>query len=171
MSTEKAVPSVFFAELDAILDTRMGTILRIDPNATERVIKAGYLTRDRDLFPGIDKAKFQELYKERNKKTLQASVVTPILSYAKDFCKQTYEGNIKTPFLKEPKVIINLYPYQLDEAEKELLMKAIKIKTGKFSKVEFVSMSNDEITPNYLKRHTSIIVLYDPFEWLEVHSI
>lgn len=166
----KAAPSLFFTELDAILDTRMGTLLRLDLNGIGRFIKAGYFSRDRDLFPGIDPKQFKELYQNRDKKTLQASMMTPLLSYIKDFCQQTYEGNIKTPFLKEPQVVVNLHPYRLTKEEEELLLNAIQYRIGRISKASFVNMTYEEITPNYLKKETSIIALYDPFEWLEHHS-
>lgn len=170
MAKEKPVSSLFFTELDAILDTRMGTLLQIDPDCVQRVIENGYFTRDRDLFFEIDSKQFQERYKTRDKKTLQASVMTPMLSYIKDFCKHTYEGNIKTPYLKQPIVRVNTYPYQLSDKEKALLLNAIKFRLGNIPPVEFVHLTYEQITPSYLKQDTSIIALYDPFEWLEVHS-
>jgi len=167
---EKVLPSVFFTELDAIIDTRMGTLMRIDPNRLEDYIKGGYFTRDRDVFKGVDQNKFQELYKNRDKLTLQASMMTPIVNYIRDFCQRTYEGNIKTPFLREPRIVVNLYPYQLTEDEKELLKKGLQIRTGKITKIEFVYMKYEDISPGYLKQETSVIAIYDPYEWLETHS-
>jgi|ERR1700752_471690 len=171
MTVDKGVKtSTFFAELDVILDTRMGTLLNIDPDGAERLIKTGYFTRDRDLFYGIDPMVFQEAYKNRDKKTLQGSVMTPMLNFIRDFCRHTYEGNIKTPFIKEPKIVINTHPYQLLSEDLSLLQKAIFYKTGQITPIEMVDMSYEEITPTYLKQETSVISIYDPFEWLEIHS-
>lgn len=171
MSKEKVLPSIFFTELDAILDTRMGTILRIDSRSVERIIKSGYFHRDRDRFIGINDSKFKELYKNRDKETLKASMMTPIVGFMRDFCKRTYEGNIETPFLKEPRIIVNTYPYKLTKEEKDILLSGIQYKIGRISHAELTYMSYDQITPKYLKQETSIIALYDPYQWLENHSV
>lgn len=167
---EKAPITYFFTELDAILDTRMGTLLHIDPQCTERVLKGGYLTRDRDVFPDIDRQVFKNRYSKRDQYTLRTSMLTPIVGYLNDFVRYTFEMHIKTPISKEPRIMINTYPYKLTKQEIDMIMAAIYASIGRMAIVEPVYMTYEQITPSFLKSNTSIIALYDPYEWLEVHS-
>lgn len=164
------VEAVFFTELDAILDTRMGTIMKVDPDLVPGVIKGGYLSRDRDLFTGVDREKFKELYKTRDKETLMVSCQTPVVWFMRDFGHSIYEQNINTPFLRNPSIVINTYPYQLTEEEKETIKLGIKIKTKHIDKIDLVYMEYKDLTPKYFKKHLHVVWLYEPITWLNIHA-
>lgn len=171
MADIKVKVSRFFTDLDCILDTRMGTLLLMDPECTERVTKSGYFDRDRDLFDGINREKFKVKYQKRNKQTLGASIMTPVIGLIREYCKQVYEQNAKSPFVQEPRLVINTYPYELTDDEKHKLMIGIQYRTKIQSPIEFVHMTYSDITPMYLRNSIDQIVIYDPIEWLEVHSL
>lgn len=170
MAETKPARTVFFTELDAILDTRMGTLMRVSPKEVASILKAGYLHRDRDKFPGVDVQRFQEAYKNRDRKILQASMMTPMIWFLTDFCKTTFQGNAETPFLRDPVIVINTYPYQLLESETLTIQRAILARVKHISSIEFVRMSYREISPAYLRQEVQVISIYDPYEWLEVQS-
>ncbi len=170
MSDSNVKNSGFFTDLDSILDTRLGTIVRFYNDKFEDVIKNGYLNRDRDLFKGIDPEDFKQQYAKRDKLTLKASMMTSVLSLAKDFCKQIYEGNIKTPFIHRPKIIVNIYPYVLTEEEQKLIREVVMYRISKLCDVQLVNMSFDRITPGYLNSNISMAAIYEPFEWLEAQT-
>jgi hypothetical protein len=167
---DRALPSVFFTELDSLFDTRLGTLLLMEQRGEaemEKIVKGGYFTRDRDAFNGVDPAKFKAAYDARDKHTLRVSVVTRIIRFARDFGMNTIENNIKSPFIRDPKLIVNLHPYKLTQEERDNLVDGIRLRIGKISHIELVDMTYEQISTHYLRRDTSVIALYDPYEWLE----
>lgn len=168
---DQPVEVVFLTELDALFDTRMGTLMRVSKDRVPEIIKSGYLTRDRDRFKDVEIEVFQKAYRERDKGTLLASTITPMFWFLNDFCKSTYIGNAETPFLRKPVVVVNTYPYRLTPAEIELIQKGVASKTAGVSEIRIIFRSLSEMTPGYLKKHADIVSLYDPLEWLEVHSV
>ena len=167
---DKPVDAVFFTELDAILDTRMGTLMRIDPKAIPEIIKGGYLARDRDAFIGVDPIKFAEMYAARNQRTLSLSYQTPVMWFMRDFGRSVYEQNINTPFLRDPRIVINTHPYKLTQEEKDLIVVGIKHKTKHIDRIEMVDIDYKDLTPAYFKKHLHVVWLYEPVTWLETQS-
>lgn len=167
---EKPRQSIFIIELDALLDTRMGTLLRLDKTCVDRVIKSGYLIRDRDQFLGIDPDSFKELYNKRDKQTLSLSMMTPMMNIISEFCKSTISMNNSTPFIQEPKVVINIHPYSLTDKEAMLIKKAVEAKLGKLIEVDISNMKYEQITPSYLNKDISVLCLYDSYKWLDIQA-
>lgn len=158
----------FFTELDAILDTRLGTLLRINPDITPSLVKTGYFDRDRDQFPNVPVKTFQDLYEKRDKQTLKASMMTPVMDFVRDFIKHSYEMNIETPFLRDPKITVNLHPYVLLPEEQNLIKAALIAKTGAAAEINFVNMTASQITPSWLKQEVNIMAVYNPYDWMEL---
>jgi hypothetical protein len=162
--------STCFIELDALVDTRMGILVSMtNDERFKNIYLNGYHTRDSDEFPGIDVDLFKQTYKSRTKKVLDNSMVTPMIRLLKEFCFKTVSNIGITPFNYLPKIIINTHPYDLNDEECGALLEAVVLATNKLVDVELVNMSYEAITPIYVKRELSMIILYNYGEWLELH--
>lgn len=171
MAEEKFEFSSVFIELDALLDTRISVLMSLGDSALSSAIDGGYHTRPADIFPKVDNEQFKLRYAERDKSVLASAVVTPMAIMLKEFCLETLRNIINTPFHRQPKVIVNVYPYKLEEDEINTIISAIKAITEDMADIEAVYMPYEEITPLYVKRDLSVMVMYDYAKWLEAHSV
>lgn len=163
--------SSIFVELDTLLDTRMATLFKLSPDSVENIIKLGYHDRPFDIFPGIDEVKFRDAYSKRDKSILATSVVTPVAQIVKEFVVRTLDNVNNSPFHYQPKVILNIHPYKLDENEINMLIATLRHLTLNLADIEVVDMSYEEISPLYVKLNLSIMILYQYDLWLEAQSV
>ena len=163
-------PSHFFTEIDAILDTRLGTLAKMGRSIALEVLKGNYLDRVHDCFPGVDNKLFKETYDKRDKETIALSMATPVMKIMGEFCLDTIQGNNSSPFVKQPVITINEYPYVLTDKERNLILTAAKIRTKNLAEIKFVNMSPAQITPRFLKKDVSIFAIYDYITWLDTQA-
>jgi hypothetical protein len=128
-----------------------------------------YHDRISDHIPGIDYDVFKSKYDQRNKLTLKNAMVTPMIVMLKEFCQRTIENSLSSPFAYTPKVILNVYPYQLEPDEIKLLADLISIRTAGLPDVEVINSKPEEVTPLYAKNHLSVMAMYRYDEWLDLH--
>jgi hypothetical protein len=70
--------NAIYSELDALQDTRIATIAKIDQDLASRALQNGYHTRQCDEFDGVDSEHFKRLYQSRDVETLKLSAPTEI---------------------------------------------------------------------------------------------
>lgn len=163
--------SSMYIELDCLLDTRFATLFRMGEDVATKVIDLGYHDRVTDFYPGVDYAAFQKAYEARDKRTLLYAMVTPVLQMALDFAKSTLENASGTPYQYKPKIVLNFYPYVLDEDETKLILNIVYKKLGELAPIEVINKPPEEITPYYVKSMYSIMVMYRYDKWLEMHAL
>ena len=156
-----------FIELDALLDTRLSTLYSIGPDAVVDSLTKNYFSRRIDTFEGVDKKVFSEIYKARDKVTLSNAVVTKAIGFVKELILLTTSQAIKTPFHTGAKLIINTYPYDLDESEVNAIVEGVVYAIDAACDVQAVSMSLKDLTPRYCKDNLGYMFLYDYIPWLE----
>lgn len=157
--------STILVELDCLLDTRIGCVYKNRPDLFEHILNRKYHQRYIDNFyPGYDSD-----YAKRDITILKNSAVTPVAQIIKEFSLDTYLNSLNTPFVKKPRVRINTYPYDIQDPK--WIIAAIVAITDKKADVEVVSMKPEEVTPQYLKNHISVVVMYDYTKWLDMHSL
>lgn len=165
------VYSTMMVELDALLDSRASILFKMNPDAFEKILKKDYFKRRVDIFENIDNDLYKELYSKRNKEVLKNSIITNIGEMMKEFCQTTLDNTLKTPFHLTPKLIINVFPYDLLEEELNIIVKGVAAVTNGIADIEIVNMSPEQLTPTYVKSKLSVLVLYDYWTWLETHSL
>lgn len=158
-----------FVFLDAILDTRAGTISRLCPDKVIDILADNYHQRFEDKFKGIDPEVFKDAYAKRDIETLSVSTVTGIMVLLKQLCDVLIEQAITMPFHSGPEIILNTYPYKVDEELSELICKSIAVWTEGRVPVEAVYMTPEEITPEYCKENLSLMIFYEYGDWLNLH--
>lgn len=158
--------------LDALLDTRMGTLLLLGEQFLTDAVKTGeYHNREEDKFPGIDLNTFKTAYSKRNKDTLKHSGVTQVISLIEEYVSKIHNQNLVTPFHFIPSVTLNIYPYELNEIEIDTFKRLLVRYTNKQAIVNVVNMPFEELTPLYVKQNLSMLIMYDYNDWLEYHAL
>ena len=171
MATEqKPLTSIILVELDCLVDTRQGTLIRMDSDKAAELLINGYHDRPWDIFPGVDMDLYRTTYNHRDRDTLALSMVTPVGKLIKDFCDRTHQQTLKTPFHKQPKVCINIWPYTLEKEEITLIEESVSAIIQHVCEVEAIFKSPEDLNPAWLKEHIDIAVVYDPGKWLDTHS-
>ncbi|AEH03593.1 hypothetical protein AVT69_gp168 [Pseudomonas phage PhiPA3] len=169
-------------DLDALLDTRLGTIQRICPEAAVDLVKTrDYWTRENDFWDVLTKGRitneqFAEAYAERGGQntadTLNASVMTGIMPFlmrvlAEDNVNRM--DNMGNP-LDEVCVCVNIHPYDLDGEYKEQLVEIIKELYGQSTTVEIVKHSMEELSPFFMDALFAMYITYDFIPWVKYHA-
>jgi hypothetical protein len=163
--------SALYIELDCLLDTRISTLLlSFGPEAVKTTLAQGYHTRWVDKFPNISYDDFQAAYAQRDKRTIQQAIKTPLTKLIQEFVLGTNANTANTPFHHNPKIIINIHPYKLTQNEIRVVRDVVVALTKGQADIEMVSLSLEEITPRYVNNEISLLVMYDYHLWLETHS-
>ena len=169
--TQKIQTSTVLIELDALLDTRLATIASLGNDALDSVLASDYHNRLMDVWPNVDTAVYQHQYDHRDKTILSNAIITPMGQLLKEFTFGTLKQILNTPFHYQPKILLNVYPYDLTDTELEVLARSIIDLTGGKADVELINVDYESITPRYVKQHIALMVLYRYDNWLEIHSL
>lgn len=163
--------SAILVELDSILDTRMATLHRLGGDAVEKALEAGYHERPFDFFPGVDQDAYDQLYAQRDKRTMASAMMTPVVQMVREFVAKTLDNVNNSPFHMQPKVIINIHPYKLSEGEIETLIRTFQSLTMEKADIEVIDKDYTELSALYVKVNLSVMVLYQYDKWLEAQTV
>lgn len=166
--------------LDVLLDTRLGTVLKIaGVDVSDRVLKGNYYFREDDDFPGVNLAAYKAAYKARDVETLALSTLTNVVEVLRDILVTLMKQAVVRPFHEGVCLTINTYPYQLTEEETREVLKMMAIKFQALTNLDVpirfdaVHLSEAELTPEYCTAHFSAMFMYDYEQWLaaQQHAI
>lgn len=156
--------------LDALLDTRLGTLFRLGQDRAESVLFNGYRDRDSDrwgdLGTEIDQQAYQQAYRQRDVETLKVSRPTAIAPVINQITNALGKAAIKAPIVERIRVDVNVYPYRMTDELKAMIAGAVNEWVSVDTLVDVVDIPPSEITPRYLDRHYAAVILYDFDEWL-----
>ena len=157
-------------DLDCLLDMRAAVLFSHDQEKAIQILDDSYYEREQDIFPGYSKEEFEMLYKARTKEVLKNAVFTPIVKLMQEFVIGVGYNSATGPQDLMPKVIVNTFPFYLEDIEVDSLTRTIMALTKESADVEVVYHSPEDLTPSYVKRSLSVLVKYHFLEWLELHS-
>ena len=159
-----------FIELDALLDTRLSTLYKLSIDAVQTNLSKNYFSRRTDIFEGVDKHVFDEAYAARDKITLSNAVVTKSVGFIKELILKMSSQAIKTPFHSGAKLVINIYPYVLNDVEVDAIVEGMAYAIDGACDISTVNISYEELRPRYCKDNFSYMFLYDYSKWLEAQA-
>lgn len=158
-------------ELDALLDTRMATIFRLNPDAANRLLNARYATRISDemnlLDPFIDADAYRQAYAERDLETLYLARPTQffydIRVALRELVGKCMSGD---PDVESVHVDINVWPYQPSDGHLEELQSVLADGFMDLITVGAVSVSPKELsTQRMLEMQWTYVYLYNFIDW------
>ena len=159
----------FYVALDVILDTRFGCLVTHFGDKTLDMTK-NYFIREYDRFGTLSTEEFIKLYKKRDKSILKNSIVTNCIDILSDFVKDTNYKNTYSPDIAIPQIVINTYPYDLNETELIAIKIAIRHKIKEDVAIETIKMSPKELTPRHVENNYQLMAMYDYYVWLETQT-
>lgn len=166
---KKKIRNIIF-DIDTILDTRLPIIYILDSNIAGEIVQSGaYQARRKDNFKEISNDIFMPLYRKRNKRILELAAPTAMLNMIRAHYGDVVTEQIKSDQPEEKAFLyVNIYPYSFNATELDNV-KFIISKVIPKTDIRFVSMSNTELNPVWLKENVGYIFKYDGLEWLELH--
>lgn len=161
-------------QLDALMDTRLGTLKRINPDSAELIRTSWYHKRTSDQFDRngskINQAAYTALYSARDEETLKLSMMTQLPKYLMTLIARltTTQG---MPLLSQQfKVDINYYPYDLSEQVLAAIQVAMETYTNGAAEINMVFYAPEDLSVTMVKSCYDIVFLYDFNEWLMQHT-
>lgn len=159
-----------YVELDVLLDTRLGTLAKLDPKLADTALDGNYHSRRDDNFPGVDIQAYKDAYANRDVETLALSTVTNAVLLIKNLASTLNEQAVARPYHDGVRITVNVYPYQLSGEECEAIQKAILIWLGNSSPVDLISVAPIDLTPSYCKGQYSMMIMYEYEQWMEMQT-
>lgn len=159
-----------FTELDAVLDTRLGTLAKIDSKRAYETLENGeYFDREWDHFPRFNQAEYEAAYRERDEVTLAHSILTNVVVGLHEMCLQLRNQAMTTPHHDMVEVVINCWPYKLTEEKQHRIGLAMAHHLKSADSVKVVSLKPAELTPQMVRDDYAGMVLYDYDIWTSEH--
>lgn len=169
--------SGIYVPLDVLLDTRIGTVAKLGGNdLVLQVLSGNYHSRQDDKFPGVNVEAFKSMYANRDVATLSLSTLTGALPLIERIVASLMKQALVRPFHEGVRIVVNTYPYRLDEEDQKQVMAMLAVKMNVFSQVEIpfkletVFLSDQELTPQYCKANFSAMLMYDYENWLKLQQ-
>lgn len=160
-----------YLPLDAILDTRMGTLAKMGTEHAVRVLNTGkYHNRVSDIFEGVNKEDFREAYANRDIVTLKLSVVTNLVYFLRRIIKDSLISSVINQKVEKICFTVNVYPYDFEDVDLvEMLVGCIRFHTYSTATVKIISVPEKELTPEFCGRNFQIMIMYDWVNWVDKH--
>jgi hypothetical protein len=169
----EAKQSGLMIDLDSLFDTRLGTlILNYDDVAEKIFLEDKYHNRLDDSFNGsIDRPQFTEFYDKRDATTIANSTLTIINDVIYDFIRRTHAADPSSPYVFFPVIYLNVYPYKLTDAEKEIIKAGVVAYFNNQAPVEVVDMDYKQLTVGFVKEYLTVLILYEYNKWLDEQTL
>lgn len=156
-------------ELDALFDTVIGTLGAISPqNAVRLMMTPQYTYRMSDQFEGFDQQEFLQRYQTRDRAIIKNSSVTRVMFHIHEFTQRVEAKTLNSPIEQDAIVVINTFPYELEDSELELIRSILKRKLPLNPEIQFVHLSLDKLNPFYINKNYQAVILYNFNDWLKV---
>ncbi|QKE54460.1 hypothetical protein ACSA002_1460 [Salmonella phage vB_SalM_SA002] len=161
-------------QLDALMDTRLGTLKRLSPDGAELIRTTWYHKRTSDQFDRngskINQAAYTALYSARDEETLKLSMMTQLPKYLMTLIARLTSTQGMPLLSQQFKIDINYYPYELSEQVLTAIQVAMETYTNGAAEINMVYYAPEDLTVTMVKSCYDIVFLYDFNEWLMQHT-
>jgi len=166
---------VLLLDLDALMDTRMGTLMLLDPELSKTLSPEKYRARTMDDFEEITDGRvtnkaFQERYAKRDYDVLRRSIVTGVLPVLLTYIAGLEERLVRQVDVAGIRIDLNIWPYSLPGPLIEMYKNCLTALVPPYVEVHVVSHSPESLSPEALSRQYSGWVTYHFHPWLELHN-
>lgn len=165
---------IFLTDLDSILDTRLGLISILDEDLAIDLLKNRkdkYYNRKVEKFGKWTTDEWLEHYRNRSKRVLRESVPTNLIRLATGYMAIAELEQSGSPVPQTPRLLVNTFPYELMEEERDLILKALVAATKGTINLELTYRSYADISPLWLRTNVAVYATYNFREWLETQSM
>lgn len=169
-------------ELDALLDTRIGSMNKFSPSlSSELVVDKGYYSRvsdDFDRYGAGTTMMWRNGYVSRDVDVLERSRPTLIPSILGELIRDIYAQSMDNPIWHGADVIVNVWPYNMLEAERlelgivlrELIIPVEDDEYVFDTEFSTVSLSPEELTLDRIRENWEMVILYNFHDWYDAQA-
>lgn len=162
-------------DLDAMFDSRMGTLLTMREDLASVLPLMEYRRRTMDDWTAltggaITTEAFNERYAQRDLATLKRCIITgmvPVLMNYIDSLKERFFRGVDVTSIS---VDINSYPYTLPGPIADTFQNCLRVLLPTYVNVNMCRHSPESMTPTFLKKHYSGWITYDLDTWMALHK-
>lgn len=161
-------------DMDALLDTRAGTLNALDPNILGKIGLENYRGRTMDDFESLSgglvtNEAFIERYKKRDYDVLTKSIMTGILPIFDAYINTLSERLSKRIDLDSVSVDINFYPYVLPGPVIEMFKEIVASLLPSFTVVNSTNIALEQLTPDFIEGRYDGWTTYGFYDWMAIH--
>lgn len=162
--------NTLYIDIDALFDTRYALLTYFLKESYLKENFQRYLSRVVDELDPVSKVDLARCYKVRDKRLIEKRFTTLVSDFIKDFIYKNRINSVNGPESRIPKIVINVYPYNLDAFEISELVEYLEELTEGKCDIDTVDLDIERLTPSLVKSSYSIMIKYDYVEWLEHYS-
>lgn len=168
------ISQTFLIDLDACLDTRLGTLSQISFEGVTNVMRNGYWDRDTDDFETmsgglITNEQFAAQYAKRDVETLKASMMTSLFDLIGPMTKELQRQQSMQVEIGNINIIVNFYPYALEEDEKKMFLDAMTPYLAINTRLKAAYIPLTGLHPKDLDGLADIAIIYGYNEWMTMY--
>lgn len=167
MSGSDRMVETIYVDLDCLLDTRIGTLAKMDEDLAAQVLAGNYHQRTDDFFAGVDHEAYKAAYAQRDVDTLMLSLFTNVITFLQACVKSATDEVALGGQNNGLEIVINVHPYELEPEEREQIELAIKARLFGVPVVRTTKVPDEFLTPEYVKETYGMMIRYDFEPWLE----
>lgn len=165
--------SKIYLDIASLFDLRHSALYQIlgDDTASTTATSQAYNLREIDQFEGVDPTLFAQYLQSDDLRILEHAPMSYIQIAAASKVQNIERRNAFMSETKSPEVVLNLFPFQMDEAQCSLLQNALFLKLGSCCTITLVREHPKGLTPHYLKNSGfAACFMYDLHGWLLHHT-
>lgn len=159
-----------YVDMDSLFDTRFAVLEQVDPVLALKNLKNGWNSRTVDVFDGIEKKLFDELYITRDNTVLTIAPPTQIIDAVKTWVVKALETIVGSPNGDKVVIFANTWPYNITRAHAREIGTSIQKLVGDTVDVRMINVNIDKIDTKTAKRYFSAMFMYDWDLWLELNT-
>lgn len=163
----------YLIDVDMLLDTRLGTLAKMNPEYPTIVLSNGWHHRPGDFYEqwiqGFNRKEFDRLWAVRDNETMSLSLPTAYLPELVSDLNFMYTNSINHPHVEGNVLKVNIYPFLLTDDERDVLADIMRGYVGNGIKVEVVRIPPEDLTPERIRTEIDVMVRYDFDDWFTLH--
>lgn len=161
-------------DLDCLFDTRMGTLLDLDPEIAGHLSVSAYRERLLDDYTALTQGRvtteaFNARYATRNLDILQKSIITGIVPVLITYVEGLKERLFRGVDVTDINIDLNLHPYHLPGPLLESIKNCLLHLFPPYVKFGVGRYDTAKLTPAFFDTYYNGWVTYDLQKWLEIH--
>lgn len=163
-------------DIQMILDTRLGVLARLNPQAANKIVRSEwYHQRDTDRFDLVSDGvitleDYRQLAGKYEVETLLESLFTDYVFLLRKDIEEIFPKTEIKDLTGRIRFDINVYPYRLLDSEKEVLRRAVARYLTEPGEVRVVDMAYHLLHPGSLNDNYEMMALYNYEDWLKYHQ-
>jgi len=165
-----------YVSLDSILDTRLGTLLKINQDFAFNVSsKEDYYNRvvdefSDDKFGALDKDLYSKVYNMYSDEIIKMSMKTKMYVFLFELCNRLVMESIDGPSFFGSEIHINIHPFSLTDREISAIAKALHVCLSNQFTVKAINIPIEDFTCEVAVSNYCALFMYNYGDWLNKHD-